>query len=177
MKGTRSNLMMKSAIDPEFTLQFDCSNPDAFQIQKSTGEYLVWEANYIGKPTKAVWGEKGTNSFWKVIKKWTRRDLDYYQITVPDHSKFVLTPSFTMKYNGKDQWFIFDPIPACGIKSWSSWSECSATCGQATRSRTRKLEDDWNALYNFVTRDMTESETCENEMCVSDDISSYDYFY
>jgi hypothetical protein len=82
-----------------------------------------------------------------------------------------------VKYNGKDQWFIFDPIPACAMKSWSAWSECSSTCGQATKSRTRELVDDWSALFNFVSRDMTESETCENEMCASDEVSSYDYFY
>jgi hypothetical protein len=117
LKGTRSNLMMKSAIDPEFTLKFDCSNPDAYQIQKSTGEYLVWEANYIGKPSRAIWvsrslsstcrlffkGESGANSFWKVTKKWTRRELDYYQITVPDHSKFVLTASLSSKLSDSEQ--------------------------------------------------------------------------
>ena len=109
MKGTRSSLMMKSAIHPEFTLKFDCSNPDAYQIKKNTGEYLIWESNYIGKPSRAIWvsrslsssykfffkGESGANSFWKVTKKWTRRELDYYQITVPDHTKFVLTASLS----------------------------------------------------------------------------------
>jgi len=63
----------------------------------------------------------------------------------------------------------------CEVEDWSSWSECSATCGGGTRTRERKVvQEPENG--GAACQDREEEESCKTEPCegTTDDNSSND---
>ena len=54
----------------------------------------------------------------------------------------------------------------CEVEDWSSWSECSATCGGGTRTRERKVvQEPENG--GAACQDREEEESCKTEPCES----------
>jgi len=52
----------------------------------------------------------------------------------------------------------------CEVEDWSSWSECSATCGGGTRTRERKVvQEPENG--GAACQDREEEESCKTEPC------------
>merc|ERR1719318_2037260 len=52
----------------------------------------------------------------------------------------------------------------CEVEDWSSWSECSATCGGGTRTRERKVvQEPENG--GAACQDREEEESCKTEQC------------
>ena len=52
----------------------------------------------------------------------------------------------------------------CKVEDWSSWSECSATCGGGTRTRERKVvQEPENG--GAACQDREEEESCNTEPC------------
>jgi len=48
----------------------------------------------------------------------------------------------------------------CATTIWDDWTECSATCGSASKSRTRYYSDQSNAIRNGCTEELFEKEPC-----------------
>ena len=58
----------------------------------------------------------------------------------------------------------FSFFQACEWGSWGSWSDCSASCGSGTRTRTRsKIRTE--LLSKLCDGDSSESETCTSPPC------------
>ena len=54
----------------------------------------------------------------------------------------------------------------CKVEDWSSWSECSATCGGGTRTRERKVvQEPENGGAACPFQDQEEEESCKTEPC------------
>ena len=54
----------------------------------------------------------------------------------------------------------------CEVEDWSSWSECSATCGGGTRTRERKVvQEPENGGAACPFQDQEEEESCKTEPC------------